>query len=407
MKRILFYMKISRDCTLVFAVCLLIIGLIELSIRISGLKFEPSLYEPHPILYTVFRPNAEGWTSEEGENYVRINSLGMRDRERTVQSQAGTIRLALLGDSMVAAQQVRLEETMAQVMEQALDRTMKGSGQGRVEVLNFGVGGYALSQMYLSLNDRIWAFHPNIIAVFVSGFTVPNSYRKTKSMDNLPFFSMKGTDLIPDPENNPPEEIGSNSKFWHKVFGDLHNQFRVLQLVRAAQQTGWQKALAWSKTTPSTQEKPKPDELMRIWPYLPPKTSELAMAWNITEAILGRMIAEARKHGVEFWLIQIGSDIDEDPREAKREQFLQINHLASFDYATQRYADFAARQGVYFLDLGKPMREYSTVTHTSLRGFFNTIPYKGHWNESGNAAAANIVRRELLQRSRVFSSILH
>src|SRR5215469_5518952 len=124
-------------CTALAVICVLL--LFEAGLRITGTKYESSLYESAPVLYMALRPGAEGWEAKEGENFIRINSLGMRDRERTLAPAEGVIRVALLGDSLVAAEEVPLENTMAQVLETRL-QTALGSNR-TIEVLNFGVGG--------------------------------------------------------------------------------------------------------------------------------------------------------------------------------------------------------------------------------------------------------------------------
>jgi hypothetical protein len=391
-----------RDCAVAGLAALLTVGLLEVGMRAVGAKYEASLYQADEVLYFTFRPNAEGWTAEEGENYVQINSLGMRDRERAPVAPTDTIGIAFLGDSMLAAIQVPLDQTMTQRLERRLSQAAEKTGR-KIEVLNFGVGGYALSQMYLSLDERVWAFRPSIVAVCVSQLTVPNSYRKTKSFDNIPLFDLEGGRLILDPDNRPPSGTSEQSKHWHQVFGDFYNRFRILQLARAAQQSQLQKAFGWSHASPATDTARGADEFMRTWPYSEPRTPELTKAWQITEATLTRMIDVTRAHGAEFWLVQIGNEIEEDPRDAERQKFLERNHLEDLGYASRRYAAFAAQHGVYYLYLAPAMREYSENTGIPLRGFFNTRPYEGHWNEAGNATAAEIISTEFLKRSRVFA----
>jgi hypothetical protein len=398
-------MSASRDLAIAAAVALLAIGTLEVGLRVAGAKFEPSLYEPHPKLYFVPRPGAEGWTVKEGENYVRINGLGMHDRERTVEAPAGTVRLAFLGDSMIAAQQIPLERSTAQLVEHGLSRALATSGH-RVEVLNFSVGGYVPSQMYLALDERVWKFHPDVVVVFVSVLTVPNSYRKTTSSDDVPLLTLEGGQLIADPGNRPPSGTSERSRYWHRILGDLHNEFRIFQLARTAQQAKWSEALSWRRPAAPTADAvaaPEPAEMMRVWQYRPPWNPDLEKAWDIAEAILTSMIEDAHRHGAEFWLIRIGSEIEEHPSAEERERFLVANGLSGFGYASGRYAALAARHGANYLDLASGMRQRSIDGGRPLRGFFNTEPYTGHWNEAGHAAAAEIIEGELLAKSGVIA----
>ena len=112
---------------------------LEVGLRLAGAKYECSFYESDPVLYTAFRPNAEGWEIKEGENFVHINAYGMRDRERSLIAAPGTTRIAVLGDSMVAAQQVPLDNTMSQLLETKLNAEL-GTPDHPIEVLNFAVG---------------------------------------------------------------------------------------------------------------------------------------------------------------------------------------------------------------------------------------------------------------------------
>src|SRR4026209_856688 len=143
-------MRIFRDLIATAVVVVLFVALLEVGLRLAGVRYEYSFYKSDPVIYTTYRPNAEGWEVKEGENRVRINSLGMRDREQSVTSSPGTIRIALLGDTPLAATQVPIEKTMAQVLERTLNRTLGQSGQS-FEVLNFAQGGSTLAQQYLML----------------------------------------------------------------------------------------------------------------------------------------------------------------------------------------------------------------------------------------------------------------
>jgi hypothetical protein len=91
-------------------------------------------------------------------------------------------------------------------------------------------------------------------------------------------------------------------------------------------------------------------------------------AWQVAEGLLGRLAEQARQHDAELWRTPIGTE------------------------------------GIPHLGMSCPMLDYAERNHVSVRGFFNTPPNRGHWNEVGNAAAAGIVIGGLFERSAVIQS---
>ena len=92
-------MKFFRDlaCTLLAVVFTLLFC--EGLLRLASLKYEASFFTAEAERGYALRPNAEGWQTEEGENYVHINSAGLYNREHTLARPADTIRIAVLGSS--------------------------------------------------------------------------------------------------------------------------------------------------------------------------------------------------------------------------------------------------------------------------------------------------------------------
>jgi hypothetical protein len=110
-----------------------------------------------------------GWTLMPGrtftyrtEGYSRstINSLGMRDVERTVAKPANTYRIAVLGCSLTEGKQVDLDKTYCQLLEKRLN---KGNSPVKYEVLNFAVSAYSLGQEYLRLKHKALQFKPDLV----------------------------------------------------------------------------------------------------------------------------------------------------------------------------------------------------------------------------------------------------
>lgn len=91
------------------------------------------------------------------------NRWGMRDREYAREKPPGTLRIALLGPSHVMGNGVADGATFETLVEDRLNRELAGGRYTRVEILNFGVDGYALTQQVAMLDDRVLEFSPDVV----------------------------------------------------------------------------------------------------------------------------------------------------------------------------------------------------------------------------------------------------
>jgi len=171
--------KIKTFCKLLLANILifLVVGIV---IEIGGQTyayFHPAYkvipFVPHPVLGWRFMPNTEHiitgnhWYAREFSSKVKINSHGFRDLERTIEKDKNTIRIALLGDSMVAARQLDFEKTAGQLLEKRLNKEFGPKTGKKYEVLNFGVPGYGVDQMFLNWDRYASKFNPDYVFLYV------------------------------------------------------------------------------------------------------------------------------------------------------------------------------------------------------------------------------------------------
>jgi hypothetical protein len=407
-------MRTFRDLVATAVIAVLFVGLLEVGMRLAGVRYEYSFYESDPVIYTTYRPNAEGWEIKEGENRVRINSLGMRDRERSVAPAPGTIRIALLGDSLVAATQVPLEKTMAQVLERTLNHTLGQAGHS-FEVLNFAQGGSTLAQQYLMLRNRVWDFQPQIVMVFVSPISVPTCSRKLDTVAApKPFYLIRDGRLVPDPRSHPPAAASVEIRRRNGKLKNLMNEYRLLLLLRQAIGEGVEKIekvedeIGALTKGPSAEADTEADDERYVYPvdiwFRAHASAEVEQAWQVAEGLLGRIAEEARQHGAELWLASIGTEIQENPDAAERAAYLAAHGYQEVAYSEERFEALARREGIPYLGMSPRMLDYAERNRVSVRGFFNTPPNRGHWNQVGNAAAAGIVIGELFERSAVIRS---
>ena len=404
-------MRFSRNMLVAILSIGASLAIFEAGLRLTGTKFESSFYESDPVLYTAFRPNAEGWETKEGENFVLINSHGMRDRERSVIAAPGTIRIAILGDSMIAAQQVPLDQTMSQQLERKLNAE-PGTQEHHIEVLNFAVGGYALSQEYLSLRERVWAFHPQIVMLFLSSNSVPSTSRPLHSITApTPFFTLQEGELEEDAQSHPPVDSSPAGRRRHAILSTAMNHVRLLQLFRQATRMGLPREMERIRTTylrdPTrvqnsgvTTESPTDS----IW-LRPPSDRESERAWQVAEALLTAIADDVRQHGAEFWLSSIGLDIEDNPDPHARLAFLNSHGIRDFNYSHHRFEIFAEAHHLAYIPLEPRVVEYGERNQVALRGFFNSPPNEGHWNENGNLAVAEVVADHMTRHSAALASL--
>ena len=109
------------------------------------------------------------WYENEFKTQIKVNSLGFRDKERTIEKHKNLIRMVVIGDSSVAAHEVSFEKTPAQLLEKYLNEAnTKEALQGKeYEVLNFGIGGFGIGQNFLTNRVYVKDFSPNYVFLFI------------------------------------------------------------------------------------------------------------------------------------------------------------------------------------------------------------------------------------------------
>jgi hypothetical protein len=109
-------------------------------------------------------PGAQGiWTNEHRARF-RVNSFGLRDVERDLVKPAGTIRVGLLGDSMVEAMQVSQQATFGTLAEHRL----RSEGY-KIELINLAIAGPSPIRQLLRLEQRGYALSFDLVLANSAG----------------------------------------------------------------------------------------------------------------------------------------------------------------------------------------------------------------------------------------------
>ncbi|OLE53337.1 MAG: hypothetical protein AUG51_13770 [Acidobacteria bacterium 13_1_20CM_3_53_8] len=392
----------------------LIIGCLmaEIGLRIIGYSY-PLFYVTDYERGYAPEPNVEGWFWVENKVYVRINSQGFRDRERSRTKPANTVRVAILGDSFAEARQVPMEDTFWAVMEQRLQSCPALAGK-KIEVINFGVGGYGTAQELLTLRQRVWDYSPDIVVLAVTTFNdIIDNYRPLKQTEEIPYFVYQNGQLVYDASFR-----NSSTYRWHdsklfKTWEWLHNHSRLIQLLHHAQYatrtriSDWrarrrmeQSSASQSTTTQQTEIRTVSAEDVGLnnMIYRAPDDDTWKEAWRVTEGLITETRNEVEQHGAKFLFVAISTDIQVYPNTAVRQALMKRLGVDDLFYPNQRLQALADREGIAFLDLAAPMQTYADQNRVFLHGFDSDIG-NGHWNEAGHHLAAELISQKLCDRN--------
>ena len=118
---------------------------------------------------SLFTYTGTHWYEREFKTQIKTNSLGFRDKERTIKKQKDLIRMAVIGDSSVAALEVPFVNTPSQLLERYLNEANPKVAlpEGKYEVLNFGIGGFGLGQNFLANKIYVRQFAPEYVFLFI------------------------------------------------------------------------------------------------------------------------------------------------------------------------------------------------------------------------------------------------
>lgn len=141
------------------------LAVLEIGFRISAVSVgtvqinrETVRRSANPRLLFELRPR--GLARAEVE--YRVNALGLRGPETTIEKPAGVRRVAVLGDSIAFGYWVRERDGFPRQLEELLQGRAAGE---RVEVLDFGVPGYNLDQEIEALRSRALELSPDLVVV--------------------------------------------------------------------------------------------------------------------------------------------------------------------------------------------------------------------------------------------------
>jgi hypothetical protein len=389
--------RLSAKLLLLAVGILVALTIAEVGLRISGFTyFNPYIVDPS-VGYSL-RPNAEGWWQREGRTYVKINSNGFRDRERSVAKPPNTFRIAVLGDSYAEAFQVPLEDTFFSVAEQKLQQCPAYAGK-HVEVLNFGISGFSTGRELILLRERVWQYSPDLVVVLVTtGNDIRDNSRTLNEYSHqpLPYFVLQDGKLVLDnsllAERNRSTVFRLRRSFAGKVFIWLQSNLRLLGLIYSTRE-------AYDAAQETNQRKEQQGENagelgLDSEVYREPPNQDWVDAWLTTEALLRQMRDEVQSHGAQFVLVTGSMGIQDTPDLKERSDYARRLGVVDLFYPDLRIAGFAYHEGIKVLSLAPTFADYAHSNSVYLHGM-GTLVGRGHWNTAGHKLAGDLIAQGL------------
>lgn len=378
--------KWKAKLMLLSASMLFVFGVAEVGLRVIG--FHSTIFQQmDPVTGRSLRPGAKGWFTSEGRALVEINSDGMRDREYPLKKPAGTVRIAVLGDSYAEAMQVSLEDSFPKLLEKSLNADDQ-AGSPRVEVLNFGVSAYGTGSELLTLQNKVWKYQPDIVvlAIFTGNDICDNSQELSRGFDSgRPYFRVDENGKIAIDESFRDSAGWRNRRRLEQSgLVEWVNRSALLQLIRRV------------RLKPAVGPRAAPD---RPWEevgvdaeaFAEPGSDAWREAWQTMEGLIGAIRDDVENHDARLVVVTLSAGIQVHPDAKLREQFRAALQIEDEFYPDRRIEEFCRAQGISAITLAPKLQQIAVKEGSYFHGFRNTRLGTGHWNQAGHKAAASLI----------------
>lgn len=311
-------------------------------------------------------PNLSVYLSQYKQE-ISINSYGMRDREHAVAKEPGTIRILVLGDSFMEANQVAFKDSFSSLLEARL----KSEASGQVEVINAGVSGWGTDDELTYLTRYGFRFRPDLVLV---GMTLHNDVQ-----DNLmeEFHSYADGDL----REKPVEEIPLVDFVLLQVKEFLASHSHLYQVLLRAKRGSWirNEDKKLNTHTAGLLEKEQ--------------TVSMKRGWNMTQLLFRKMKQRSAEIGAPLvvFLIPLRIQISDHNMHSFLEGENMTQDQILLDQPQRTMMQIGSVEGIVVIDLLTDFRQKQEMVPDQLY-----LAGDGHWTAAGHRLAAGIVAERLV-----------
>lgn len=325
-----------------------------------------------------------------GSVIYSTNSWGMRDRERPLKKEGGVFRVAMIGDSMLEAEQVNDTEVVNRVLEDKFG--------GKVEFLNFGMNSLGPTQYALLYENKIRKFKPDLVLMmFFPENDVANS---SLLLEKIAY----GGELFLTYRNERGQPFNPvNFTFQKSVKQFLTRNFATFRLLKQINSTLKYSSpnesgepIKATETTLSEKEllslREKRGVLVHNEVFIVPPDKQWEEAWSQTEAELARLKKMVEADGSRLVVVLTPSLAELNPLTSTTIadnvfKAVQKNRSIDIFYPDKRMKKLLADNNFLFFDLFPIMQEY--IKKNNLAFPYFSLGCDFHWSKFGHEIVAN------------------
>ena len=347
-----------------------------------------------PYIYDEFtgtrlRPGHKFVFRSEGYSSNVINSRGLRDREHSLEKPAGTLRIAILGDSFSEAFQVSQNRTFWAVLERELQAMPEYRDQ-KVEVINFGVSGFGTIQEWQMLEHYARDYSPDLVLLaFLPGNDVRNNLRQLEPDHRRPFALMKDGELQLDVLfRDDPMEKRFRELTWSACKDQAIRRSRVVHLIYRTLED-WRARKSIVATVGA--EEGGIDNAV----FAPPTNAAWIEAWQITDRVLELIQKDCQSMGARLVVVILNNSVEVHPDPEVTASLAVKLGVSDLEEPQRQLTAIGDRHGFPVIRLLERMRDIARLDKVCFHGFPNSSPCAGHWNELGHETAGKLIAEDL------------
>ncbi|MCA9176293.1 MAG: hypothetical protein KDB14_17525 [Planctomycetales bacterium] len=314
---------------------------------------------------------------------IRANACGLRGPDFAVPKPDNVVRVAVLGDSYIAAHALNDEECLTGQMAEILNQRPNPAARGtRWEVMNCGVVGSSTGQQLALYEEVVRKLEPDVVIVAVSPDDMVDNSEELSNKPIVRYRINSSGELERVPCSSARLAAGAElrrSRFYE------WQQSKVNRLIREIRATirGGEQEIHKSKLA-----------------YLTRESERVQRAWTLTSRILDELRKQTERDGAELIVafVPVAEQVYEDYSEQLRRES-EAPEQFDVQHPERRLREICQQAGITYLPgLAEQMR--AALPRPAAFHFDG----QGHLNAAGHRQLAEKLAGSLLEKPPTHSS---